>query len=188
MRNIFIGFLLIFLDFNLNLGSSTIGLIPDFVGYIILVKGLDELAAEGPSFTRIRPFAVGMGVYCGILYALDVFGLTASLGWIGVILGIAGLILSLYISHTVIEGVRETETKHDADLGSGRLKSTWTVMAVFQAACYAAMLLPALAIICIIVSLIAGIVFLVAMNDTKKRYEAMPPDAVGVDENPWGTN
>lgn len=35
MRNIFIGFLFVFLDFNLSLGTSQIGLIPDFVGYIL---------------------------------------------------------------------------------------------------------------------------------------------------------
>ncbi len=29
MKNVFIGFLLIFLDFNLSLGNSKIGLIPD---------------------------------------------------------------------------------------------------------------------------------------------------------------
>lgn len=173
MRNIFIGFLFIFFEFNLYLGNSTIDIIPDFIGYIILIKGLDEMSADGPSFARIKPFAMGMGICCSIVYAMDVFGIGTSLGWIGIILGIAGMVLSLYISYTIIQGIHEAEAKHSADLGSNRLNSTWTVMAVFQAAYYVGMFIPFLAVVCVIVSLISSIVFLVAMNKTKIRYEAL---------------
>ena len=38
--------LLVFLDFSINLGRIRIGLIPDFIGYIIMVKGLSELSDE----------------------------------------------------------------------------------------------------------------------------------------------
>jgi len=44
MSRIFTGFLFIFLDFNLNLGNSQIGLIPDFIGYIIMLGGLAEMS------------------------------------------------------------------------------------------------------------------------------------------------
>lgn len=40
MSNIFVGLLLIFLDFDLNVGSSTIGLIPDFLGGIFLMDSV----------------------------------------------------------------------------------------------------------------------------------------------------
>ena len=69
MRNIFSGFILIFLDFNLNLGNSTIGLIPDFIGYFVMIGGLDQMVGESTIFTKVRPFVVGMAVYTGILYS-----------------------------------------------------------------------------------------------------------------------
>ena len=50
MRNILIGFILIFLDFNLNLGGSKIGFMPDFLGYIIVIKGLEEMVGESTLF------------------------------------------------------------------------------------------------------------------------------------------
>ena len=58
MRQIFWGMLFLFLDFNLNLGSSSIGLIPDFAGCIFLIRGLDALAGESVRFVQARPWAV----------------------------------------------------------------------------------------------------------------------------------
>ena len=39
MQNIFLGMLFAFLDININRGRTTIGLMPEFVGYILMVKG-----------------------------------------------------------------------------------------------------------------------------------------------------
>jgi hypothetical protein len=173
VRNIFIGFLLIFLDFNLDINTCRIGLIPDFIGYIILINGLKEMTFESKCFEKIKPFVAGMGVYSSILYAMDLFGLSANLSGFGVLLGIASTIISLYISYVIIEGVRNTEINHNADLNSASLKSTWTLMAVFQTASYVSSILPALAIICIIVSFIVAILFLVQFNRSKNLYEAL---------------
>jgi hypothetical protein len=35
MQSLFWGLFFIFLDFNVTLGNSVVGLIPDFVGYIL---------------------------------------------------------------------------------------------------------------------------------------------------------
>lgn len=175
MRSIFIGMLLIFLDFNININASTIGLIPDFIGFIFMVKGLDELSGKAASFARARPFAVVMGVFSGLLYALDLFGVFVRLGWLGILLGLAGAVISLYITYTIIEGVRELEEAYKADLNSRRLTSAWKVMAIFQIIMVFTLMLPLLSLICALVSLIASIVFLVAFNNSKKLYETLPP-------------
>ena len=46
MRAIFVGFLFIFFNLNITAGDSVIGLIPNFVGYILLVRGIKELENE----------------------------------------------------------------------------------------------------------------------------------------------
>ena len=53
-----------------------IGLIPDFLGYIFIRKGVQELREESPCFARLDPWTLGMAVYSGILYLLDLFGYT----------------------------------------------------------------------------------------------------------------
>jgi len=71
--------LLVFLDFNINLGRSKIGLLPDFIGYIVMAGGLAELQSESESFAKVKGFAKGMAVYSGILYLLDLLGFSFSL-------------------------------------------------------------------------------------------------------------
>lgn len=57
MSNIFIGALFVFLNFTININGIKIGLIPDFIGYIIMVKGLAELENESPYFLKAKGFA-----------------------------------------------------------------------------------------------------------------------------------
>lgn len=173
MRNIFIGFILIFLDFNLNLGNSQIGLIPDFIGYIVMIKGLLEMAQESQLFMKVVPFAKGMAIYTGILYLMDLFGVSSSLGALAYILAIASTIISLYISYYIVMGIKETEEKHNAFLNGDSLKSMWTILAVLDIAIYITLLLPALAILCIIISFIVAIFFLVAFSKSKNLYYDM---------------
>ena len=40
MSKIFVGLLLVFLDINFTFNTTTIGLLPDFIGYFILIGGL----------------------------------------------------------------------------------------------------------------------------------------------------
>lgn len=173
MKKIFIGFLLIFLDFDLNLGASKIGLIPDFIGYIVMINGLLEMAEESPMFIKVKPFASFMAVYTGILYFADLTGLSASLGFLSVISGIAAAIISLYISYNIIMGVKDMEEKYNVPLNGNSLKSAWGILAVFNILNYASVLIPILAIICTIVSFLAFIFFLFAFNNSKNLYHDM---------------
>ncbi len=175
MKNIFIGFLLIFLDFNLNINTSTIGLLPDFVGYIILIKGLDEVASESSIFLKARPWAVGMSVYSAILYVLDLLGASSGLGFISILLGIISTIISLYISYVIVTGVRDIESVRGTKLNGEKLRNIWNIMAIFKLVSYIAFMSQLLALICIIISFIISIFFLVAFNTTKKLFEGLPP-------------
>jgi hypothetical protein len=55
MKNLFIGFIFVFLDFNLNISNSKIGLIPDFIGYLIIINGLMDMSEESTRFIKVMP-------------------------------------------------------------------------------------------------------------------------------------
>lgn len=170
MRNIFIGFMLIFLDFNLNLGNSQIGLIPDFAGYIVMINGLREMADESPLFMKVKPYATGMAVYTAAVYAMDLFGISSSLGAFSYILAITSTIISLYISYYIVMGVIEMEGKYNTLMNGASLKSTWTVLAVFNILSFVSLVIPVLAVVFIIVAFIVAIVFLVSFHTAKRLY------------------
>lgn len=178
MSRILTGFLFIFLDFNLNLGNSKIGLIPDFIGYLIMLGGLAEMAEESPLFDKIRPYAVGMAVYTGILYAMDLIGISASLGFLTYLIAIIGTIISLYISYNIVMGVKDTEAKYGAALKGERLRSCWVNLAILNAVTYVSIIIPFIAVICLIVTFIFAVIFLLAFKDSKNLYyemKARPP-------------
>jgi hypothetical protein len=173
LKNIFIGLMLIYLDFSINLGNSKIGLIPDFIGYIVMIKGLAEMADESPLFLKVKPFAGGMSVYTGILYLMDLFGISVSLGVLFYLFAITSTVISLYISYNIVMGVKEMEGKYNVLLNGDSLKSIWTVLTVINIIVYVFLLIQALAVICIIVSCIVAICFLVAFYKSKNKYYEM---------------
>ena len=173
MRNIFIGLLFIFIDFHIDLGAARIGLIPDFVGYIFMIKGLDELASQSGWFTKARPFATGMLAYTAILYAMDLFGIWLSLGAaLSIVVGLISIIISLYVSYCIVMGVSEMEKTLVRDLNAGGLYKMWTFLAIFSIIPVVIFFIPVLGVISIIVSLIAAICFLVSFSKSKNMYEA----------------
>lgn len=170
MKNIFIGFILVFLDFNLTLGSSQIGLIPDFVGYIVMTRGLIEMADESSMFVKVKPYVTGMTIYTGILYLLDLLGISVSLGALTYVLAIISMAVSLYISYHIVMGVIDMEGNYNTTLNGSKLKSTWTLLAIFNVLTFVSLLIPFIAIICIVASFIVAIYFLVIFNHSKNLY------------------
>lgn len=69
MTKIFIGLLFMFLDVNI----STINLLPEFVGYILIFVGLDE-EYECPSLNASRTIAVASAVIMAVVWLAGLFG------------------------------------------------------------------------------------------------------------------
>lgn len=163
--------LFVFLDFDLKFGSSKVGLIPDFIGYILIFVGLAELTAGNDRFSRARPFAAAMAVYTGILYGMDLLGISYTLGTlIPFLLGLASTLISLYISYNIVMGVKDLEAALEQDLNSRPLYSMWIALAIFSLAIYAIILIPGLNPLCIIAGFVVGIAFIVLFNKTKNLY------------------
>ena len=170
MSNIFIGMLLVFLDFNLNVGNSTIGLIPDFIGYFIMTKGIIELSSESSNFSKVIPIAKGMIIYAGSIYLMDLLGISYSLGIITYILGLISTVASLYISYHVVIGIGDIERQTSKVLNAELLFRAWKVMAIFSVIMYLLIFIPLLAIFGVLTGLGVSIYYLVVFNRSKNLY------------------
>lgn len=171
MNNIFWGMLFIFLDFHLEFGGSKIGLIPDFIGYILIAYGIRELTTGRDRFSRMRTLAVVLTVYNAALYAMDFLGMSISLlPEVSIVLGLASLLASLYFSYNIVMGIKDLEAALEQDIGARRLYTVWTISAILSLAIYVLILIPVLNVLSIIAGLIVGIVFLVYLYRAKKLY------------------
>lgn len=171
MKNIFTGFIFILLDINFNFNAFKLDLLPDFVGYLIMINGLTEMSEQSPLFLKVKPYAIGMTVYTGILFCMDLF-FVAFEPWL-YLPALLSTIISLFISYTIVAGIQEIEKKYNTDLNGISLKSTWTLLAIFNITAFVFLWVPVLAILCVVVAVIANICFVVAFNKSKNLYYQM---------------
>ena len=170
MRNIFLGMLFAFLDININLGKTTVGLLPDFVGYILMIKGLEEMARESALFEKARPWATAMAVYTGVLYAMDFLAMSVQLRFLGWVLNLAALVVSLIISRWILRGILEIEAKRRLELQALQLEQLWKPLAIVQLVAAAFGWFPLLGGLCALAAFVMGVCYLVAFSKTKNLY------------------
>lgn len=171
MNHLFLGMLFVLLDFNLSFGRCTLGLLPDFVGYILILKGLESLSAASGKFAKAKPWALVMAVYTGVLYISDLLSLSFRLRLLAWGLGLASTAAGLAISYWIVTGVQEIERIQSRDLQGQKLKLMWIYMAVISGICYVCNWIPIVGVIAAAGSLVIGICFLVAFYKTKTLYE-----------------
>ena len=136
-----------------------------------MMKGLEEMAPESAFFARSKPWALGLAVNTGVLFGAALLGMSAELGILGWVLGLAATVASLMVSYWIVKGVRQTELVRGFDLQSARLKDLWVAMAVVNLLCYLIGWVPLVGWIGSIAGFLIGVCYLVAFYRTKKRYE-----------------
>lgn len=170
MGKILAGLLFILVDFNITGGTSSIDILPDFVGYILIIYGLRTLIDKSIHFKKAHSFSIGMAIYMGIMFLSDVAGITYQLGFLAYLLSLITLIISLFITYKIVMGVREIETFRGFDLRGVSLKTCWNVMAVFQIGSYLLFFIPLINIIMLIGGFLTAIAFVVYFNTTRNAY------------------
>src|SRR5574344_1033321 len=114
MTKIFVGFLFAFLNFNLHMGSGTLGLIPDFVGYLLLLLGVKELAGESDYFTKAQPYFLGLTIYDAIVWLMNLMGRNGTI--VATLLSLASIVVGLYATYQLFKGFEDMQNRYGTDL------------------------------------------------------------------------
>lgn len=173
MNKLFWGFFFLFLNFSVNMDVSSLQLLPDWVGFILLYAACNELESESDMFQKPRPFCLGLAVYTGILWLLDLMGIGANLGIVSWILALVATCLNLYVSMLIIDALTNVEMRRNYDLCTTHLRKVWKVLAVATIAANVLLIVPVIALVCMLVACVAAIVFLVAVHGTRKAWRNM---------------
>ena len=171
MNELFIGMLLVFLDVNIGFNNHIFDILPDFVGYFLMMRGLEALNGKSRYFEKARPVALGMAIYSAVLYAVDVLAVTVYSRFVSFCLGILALAASLLLGWWIVSGVREMERYQNRDLDGEKLQNFWLYMAIIQGITYACSWIPLVGTMGSIAALVMNICFLAAFYRTKTLYE-----------------
>lgn len=183
MKKVFWGFFFIHLNFYVSIYGHTLYLLPTFVGYLLLYQAAGTLARESDRFKNLRPYAVAVAIYKGILWVGALLGITGE-NWLGAILELAALVIALYISWSVVQAILEIEKNRGADLNGASVRTGWFVLLAAQIAGTLGGLLlwGALAWMSLFALLVGVIWFLAALWKCAKCYDLLPPKDAGLEE------
>ncbi|WMI82195.1 hypothetical protein [Anaerotignum sp. MB30-C6] len=173
MQQLFTGMLLIFFDFNLTVNTALIGLVPDFVGYIFIYKGLLELTEESPHFKQILELSKSMVVIMAVIYLMNLFSITASSQLLTIILGTITTAITLYTIYHIVRGVLDIEISKNIDLFGEKLFSTWKAWAILSALATLLMFVTVISTILLLVGIVMAIIFLVTFYKSKNQFYAL---------------
>ncbi len=170
MKYIFWGFIFIFINFSFKFNGSSIDVLPDFIGYILVINGLNEMMSKSILFAKAKPISIVMLIISSLIFVTDLLGITATLGSLNYLRLIVCAILYLYMTYNIVMGVKDLEGKFLIHLDGDALKSNWTFFTIFYVLSIILALVPLLNIVLLIVGFIANICFLIAFNNSKNQY------------------
>lgn len=167
MENFFIGFIFIFLNFNITVSNHVISLLPGFVGYIFIKRGIAEFEGKVPAFEKIRTFTkVMIAVYLAV-FVMDFLAL--NIGSVYFLVSVVLLAGNVYTSFNITEGVLYLEETKAVDLHGKELRRMWKYCVIAIAAATVTVFIPLLNIIATLASIVCIILFLIALNQTKNK-------------------
>lgn len=162
MNRLFWGLIFVILDWKFTLGTAVFEILPDFLGFYLLMKGMEEPATQSPSFDRGRHWAFALALASGIHFGAE---LMAPGTETQVIMWAAGLVLlaaGLLLIRGILRGLGEL------GLETAAAEGMWLVLIALQSICYLANWIPVVGDICNLVSLGTGLLFLLCYYRTMK--------------------
>ena len=172
MKNLFLGMLFLLLDVSVTAGSAKIGLLPDFVGCILMLKGLDALKDRSGWFQKARLWVILMGSFSGVGYVLNLFSLPVQWEFRVWILNLGTTAVGIVIYYLMVRGVEDMEHREGLQLQAMRMRSQWLYCAVLEGTCQVCSWIPVVSTGAAVATLIMGICFLAAFYRSWKLFDS----------------
>lgn len=169
MKNFFLGFLFIFVNLNVPFGEITINFLPEFLGYMFILRGIKEFKDYSPEFTKVEPFAKAMFIFSFLPFVFNVTGYNTGMA-IALVISAVLITGHLYVSYGVVKGIMEIEINTQNDLLGDKLYSKWKYNAYVQVASLILLLVPLLNLFVLFASIITAVLLVIAMYKTSDAY------------------
>ena len=156
MHRLFWGLFFVLLDIEIAVGRAVLEILPDFVGFFLMMKGMEELSWQGGRFDKSRHVAFGLFLLSAVLYGAGLLNLQP-MGevWLwGLELGC--LLVFLWLLKAVVAR------------GSEQIRGLYLIVTVVQLLRRLLGWVPLVGSICGAAELVTGIVFLLAFRKEMK--------------------
>ena len=159
MHRLFWGLFFILLDIPVTVGRAEIEILPDFLGFFLLMKGMEAAASETGRFEKSRHVAFGLFLLSAVCCGAGLLNLKP-------MMEVAFWALEFFCLAAFLWSLREV-TAH----GSEQLKALRLIVAVVEVLAALLGWMPLVGSICRTAALVTGIVFLLAYWKEMKSAE-----------------
>lgn len=178
---ILLGAIISCFNFNLTIGLRTVGVLPDTIGYILLIIGMLLMEKQTyylyEFFQKSKRLAALLAVMSGVEYLCNLMGWKMSTGGVqvAVLWGTVQLFLIFSCWQGFIYGMAEIQKREDTDLRAGALLKAMSVMILVRALevvmfTFNNLFVP-IVIVCMIAVLVVTLSFVIQIFYTKRRYD-----------------
>lgn len=167
MNRVFWGMAVVLLDMNLPFGAGRIGLLPDCLGWWLLLKGCTELQWAGP---RRKGILLAMAVGTLVLYGMRFQDLTVRQQFVLYILDFLAAAAGVAAAGLLIRGIRQLEQRHGKKLHSDKLKNMWGYLAVICVVKGLLGWMPVVGPVCAVAAFAMGLCWLAVLWKTAGLY------------------
>lgn len=140
---LFLGLIFILMDFEITVGAAVIGLLPDFIGFFLVMKAMEEKKDSW------RHLAFGLSLFTLVLFAADLFDKStmAQVGFQGAEF-VAEVLMLVLLFHLV--------------RGANRLRELFPVVACIRVLCCMLGWIPLVGLVCAAANAVVSVCFLIA--------------------------
>ena len=121
---------MILVNIYFYLGSSIIGLLPDFAGYILISNGIKECVEEKKVYKKVQNYAFSACIFSAVIWIMDLFTVTSRLYfnfgavW-GYILKAVSIVFIGIVTYSLIEVVEYAGAKYNYVFDLRALRLSW---------------------------------------------------------------
>lgn len=128
MKRIFIGLFFLLFDLNFYMGTSVIGLLPAFVGYILILLGMGKVE-DSRGYQSVRSKIKIPAIFMGVMWVMGCTGLSVMVpSGVAYVLVLVSAAFQLLVTWWIVKGIREMEDTFHYDLYGRSLRTAWQVI------------------------------------------------------------
>ncbi len=132
MLKLVIGVALTLLSWDIKIGAGSIGILPDFIGFFLILLWGRDVEKEGQYYERIQLPAYVMMFYSLGYYALKAFGMITKINdwnrFVVYMIDLAETIGALFVCYLVVFALSHYEHKRRWQVGCKRLQKFFKIM------------------------------------------------------------
>ena len=148
---LFLGLIFVLLDFEISAGTMQIGLLPDFIGYFLMMKGLEERADPW------RHGAFGLLLVSLVVYAADLLSPDAGIRVVFWCVELVAEIAMLFLVRRIVGGQKG-------------VKELFPVLACLRVLTLLLGWIPLVGTVCVIANAVVAVCFLATYRKSGKEW------------------